>query len=91
MKLPSVIVHENLFGGSRVDAFEQKVKSNIRISEYYIAKAPKIEVNEVLLIDTLYNILHLSSALCDLEGVTMSIILNNYSFIFQTSGICRFC
>jgi hypothetical protein len=45
----------------------------------------------VLLIVTLYNILHLSSALYDLEGVTMSINLNNYSFIFETSDISRFC
>jgi hypothetical protein len=43
-----------------------------------------MEVTEVLLIIALYvyNILHLSSALCDLEGVTMSITLNDYSFTF---------
>ena len=45
----------------------------------------------MLLIIALYNILHLSSTLYDLEGVTMSVTLNNYSFIFQTSGTSRFC
>jgi len=50
-----------------------------------------MEVNEGLLTVTLYNILYLSSALYDLEGVTMSITLNNYSFIFQTSGTSTFC
>ena len=34
MKLSDIIVHENLFGGSRVAAFGQKVKSNMRISDY---------------------------------------------------------
>ena len=45
----------------------------------------------MLLIVPLYDILHLSSALHDLESLNMSIILNNYSFIFQTSGISWFC